>query len=398
MTRKAKRNADCNSAEEPMYHTKKHDEMEKTTEKTKVYNVIIMDRSGSMWSIQKPAIMGFNEVLGGVKAAQNKYAETQEQFITLVLFDSSSIDEVYWNADPSRAEHLTEETYVPGAATPLYDAMGRTLTKLERELKGDENHSVVVTVITDGYENDSHEYDMASIKALVEHLKDEGWSFAYMGTDHDVHGVSVSLSITNVVKFVKTEQETLKTFRKERRARDRWYAEEEAFNQCCPEASFEEKIRAKKERAARFYQEDPIPGYGKYEGRIATDLIRRLDRNEVFVFGSNDQGLHNGGAALKAVQRFGARMGVAEGPQGQSYAIPTVGANIGPDQIRAAFRRLVDYARQHPELTFLVTALGCGHGGYTPETMAPLLEDGIHVENIHYPFSFWQEFEKRGLI
>ena len=398
MTRKAKRNADCNSAEEPKYHTKKHDEMEKTTEKTKVYNVIIMDRSGSMWSIQKPAIMGFNEVLGGVKAAQNKYAETQEQFITLVLFDSSSIDEVYWNADPSRAEHLTEETYVPGAATPLYDAMGRTLTKLERELKGDENHSVVVTVITDGYENDSHEYDMASIKALVEHLKDEGWSFAYMGTDHDVHGVSVSLSITNVVKFEKTEQETLKTFRKERRARDRWYAEEEAFNQCCPEASFEEKIRAKKERAARFYQEDPIPGYGKYEGRIATDLIRRLDRNEVFVFGSNDQGLHNGGAALKAVQRFGARMGVAEGPQGQSYAIPTVGANIGPDQIRAAFRRLVDYARQHPELTFLVTALGCGHGGYTPETMAPLLEDGIHVENIHYPFSFWQEFEKRGLI
>ena len=381
-----------------MYHTKKHDEMEKTTEKTKVYNVIIMDRSGSMWSIQKPAIMGFNEVLGGVKAAQTKYAETQEQFITLVLFDSASIDEVYWNADPSGAEHLTEETYVPGAATPLYDAMGRTLTRLERELKGDENHSVVVTVITDGYENDSHEYDMASIKALVEHLKDEGWSFAYMGTDHDVHGVSVSLSITNVIKFEKTEAETIETFRKERRARERWAEEENAFNLACPQATYEEKLRSKKERAARFYQEDPIPGYGKYEGRIASDLIRRLGRYEVFVFGSNDQGLHNGGAALKAVQRFGARMGVAEGPQGQSYAIPTVGANIGPDEIRAAFRRLVDYARQHPELTFLVTALGCGHGGYTAETMAPLLSDGIHVENIHYPFDFWQVYEKRGLI
>lgn len=379
-------------------NTKNQDDMEKKTEKTKVYNVIIMDRSGSMWSIQKPAIMGFNEVLGGVKAAQTQYAETQEQFITLVLFDSTSIDEVYWNADPSKAEHLTEETYVPGAATPLYDAMGRTLTKLEKELKGDENHSVVVTVITDGYENDSHEYDMAAVKALVEHLKDEGWSFAYMGTDHDVHGVSVSLSITNVVKFEKTEQETLKTFQKERRARDRWYMQENDFMQCCPEASYEEKIRAKKERAARFYMEDPIPGHGKYEGRIASDLIRRLGRNEIFVFGSNDQGLHNGGAARKAVQRFGAQMGVAEGPQGQSYAIPTVGANIGPEEIRAAFRRLVDYARQHPELTFLVTALGCGHGGYTPETMAPLLADGIHVENIHYPFDFWQVYEKTGLI
>ena len=231
--------------------------MEKMIEKTKVYNVIIMDRSGSMWDIQKPAIMGFNEVLGGVKAARTKYAETQEQFITLVLFDSTSIDEVYWNADPSKAAILTEKTYVPGACTPLYDAMGRTLTKLEKELKGDQNHSVVVTVITDGYENDSHEYNLAAIKALVEHLKEEGWSFAYMGTDHDVHGVSVSLSITNVVQFEKTEQETLETFRKERRARDRWYAEENDFNQCCPGATYEEKIRAKKERAARFYKDDP---------------------------------------------------------------------------------------------------------------------------------------------
>ena len=69
--------------------------MEKTIAKTKVYNVIIMDRSGSMWDIRKPAIMGFNEVLGGVKAAARKYAETQEQLMTLVLFDSTSIDEVY---------------------------------------------------------------------------------------------------------------------------------------------------------------------------------------------------------------------------------------------------------------------------------------------------------------
>ncbi len=237
-------------------HIKKRKDMEKKTDKTKVYNVIIMDRSGSMWDIQKPAIQGFNEVLGGVKAAQTKYAETQEQFITLVLFDSASIDEVYWNADPSKAAILTAETYVPGACTPLYDAMGRTLTKLEKELKGDENHSVIVTVITDGYENSSHEYNLAAIKALVEHLKDEGWSFAYMGTDHDVHGVSVSLSITNVIKFEKTEEKTLETFRKERRARERWVEEENNFNLNCPNASYEERIRFEKQRAARFYQED----------------------------------------------------------------------------------------------------------------------------------------------
>ena len=371
--------------------------MEKTIAKTKVYNVIIMDRSGSMWDIQKPAIMGFNEVLGGVKAAAQKYAETQEQLMTLVLFDSTSIDEVYWNADPAQVPILTDETYVPGSSTPLYDAMGRTLTKLEKELKGDENHSVVVTVITDGYENDSHEYGLAAIKALVEHLKEEGWSFAYMGTDHDVHGVSVSLSITNVVKFEKTEEETLKTFQKERRAREKWAEEENLFNINCAEATFEDRIRFNKQRSANYYG-DPIPGYGKYEDRIATDLIRKLGKNEVFVFGSNEQGSHNGGAALKAVQRFGAQVGVPEGPQGQCYAIPTVGPHIGPEEIRAAFRRFVDYAKAHPDKTFLVISLGCGHGGYTAETMAPLLADGVPVRNIKFPFDFWQEFERLGLI
>ncbi len=229
--------------------------MEKNVAKTKVYNVIIMDRSGSMWDIQRPAIQGFNEVLGGVKAAKKKYSDTQEQLITLVLFDSSSIDNVYWNEDPDKAAILTQETYVPGASTPLYDAMGRTLTRLEKELKGNDRHSVVVTVITDGYENSSSEYSLSAVKALVEHLKDQGWSFAYMGTDHDVSSVSVSLSITNVVKFEKTEEETMKSFRKEMRARERWSAEENEMILSCPDASYELRQASRKERAKHFYDE-----------------------------------------------------------------------------------------------------------------------------------------------
>lgn len=231
--------------------------MEQEIKKTKVYNVIIMDRSGSMWEIQKPAIMGYNEVLGGVKAAATKFAETQEQFMTLVLFDSSSIDEVYWNANPVDAAILTEETYVPGACTPLYDAVGRTLTKLEKELKGDDNHSVVVTIITDGYENDSHEYNLTGVKSLIEHLKKEGWSFAYMGTDHDVEGVTVSLSITNVVKFEKTETETLKSFKKERHAREMWSHKMDAFNRATPCATMEERVCFNAELADEYYDEEP---------------------------------------------------------------------------------------------------------------------------------------------
>ena len=71
---------------------KTHNIMENTSSKTKVYNVIIMDRSGSMWDIQKSAIQGFNEVLGGNKADAKTYAETQEHFMTLVLFDSTAIE------------------------------------------------------------------------------------------------------------------------------------------------------------------------------------------------------------------------------------------------------------------------------------------------------------------
>lgn len=231
--------------------------MEQEIKKTKVYNVIIMDRSGSMWEIQKPAIMGYNEVLGGVKAAATKFAETQEQFMTLVLFDSSSIDEVYWNANPADAAILTDETYIPGACTPLYDAVGRTLTKLEKELKDDENHSVVVTIITDGYENDSHEYNLTGVKSLIEHLKKEGWSFAYMGTDHDVEGVTVSLSITNVVKFEKTEAETLKSFKKERHAREMWSHKMDAFNRATPCATMEERVCFNAELADEYYDEEP---------------------------------------------------------------------------------------------------------------------------------------------
>lgn len=231
--------------------------MEQEIKKTKVYNVIIMDRSGSMWEIQKPAIMGYNEVLGGVKAAATKFAETQEQYMTLVLFDSSSIDEIYWNANQADAAILTEETYVPGACTPLYDAVGRTLTKLEKELKGDDNHSVVVTIITDGYENDSHEYNLTGVKSLIEHLKKEGWSFAYMGTDHDVEGVTVSLSITNVVKFEKTEAETLKSFKKERHAREMWSHKMDAFNRATPCATMEERVCFNAELADEYYGEEP---------------------------------------------------------------------------------------------------------------------------------------------
>lgn len=95
--------------------------------------------------------------------------------------------------------------------------------------------------------------------------------------------------------------------------------------------------------------------------------IERLAPDEVFVFGSNAQGAHGGGAARFAHERFGAVWGQAEGLQGQSYAIDTMS---GLDVFRAQAERFVAFAAEHPGLRFLVTEVGCGIAGYAPAEVA----------------------------
>lgn len=89
-----------------------------------------------------------------------------------------------------------------------------------------------------------------------------------------------------------------------------------------------------------------------------------------------------GGAARVAMERFGAIWGVGEGLQGRSYAIPTM---EGFEAIGPAVERFIDFARQHPEMTFLVTPIGCGIAGYTPEEIAPLFKDAVEMENVWLP-------------
>lgn len=113
--------------------------------------------------------------------------------------------------------------------------------------------------------------------------------------------------------------------------------------------------------------------------------ITELDENEIFVFGSNGFGAHNGGAAATAVRKFGAKMGQAEGLQGQSYAINTMDSE---DEMYTQIDRFLDFAKSHPELTFLVTEIGCGIAGYSPEQIAPHFKD--HSKNVILPDSFTQ--------
>ena len=120
--------------------------------------------------------------------------------------------------------------------------------------------------------------------------------------------------------------------------------------------------------------------------RVASDRIATLGENEIFVFGSNIQGAHGGGAAWFAHKAFGAEWGVGEGLTGRTYALPTM---EGEASMKNAVDHFIACAKQHPELTFLVTAVGCGIAGYTPNEVAPLFKESTSLENVYLPQCFW---------
>lgn len=140
-----------------------------------------------------------------------------------------------------------------------------------------------------------------------------------------------------------------------------------------------------------FYQQmSPREVMGKVddivERRYTPEHIKELEKGHVFVFGSNLAGAHGGGAAAAAVRYFGAVWGQGVGMQGQSYAIPTM--HGGVDVIKPYVDEFIQYAKEHPELTFLVTRIGCGIAGFTDMEIAPLFADALYVINIYLPKSF----------
>ncbi|MBQ6194986.1 MAG: hypothetical protein IJK43_11295 [Prevotella sp.] len=117
--------------------------------------------------------------------------------------------------------------------------------------------------------------------------------------------------------------------------------------------------------------------------RTTPNHIDKLQPGEIFVFGSNLRGMHAGGAARAAYHKFGAVMGQGVGLQGQSYAIPTMQGGV--ETIKPYVDEFIDFARQHPELTFLVTRIGCGIAGFRDEEIAPLFAEAHELSNVVLP-------------
>lgn len=135
----------------------------------------------------------------------------------------------------------------------------------------------------------------------------------------------------------------------------------------------------------------------KVTNEVAQDQIDHLNFNEIFVFGSNELGIHGAGAAYKAMVDFEAEIGVGFGPTGKCFSIPTKDwqlQTLDIDHVAHYVRRFIDYASKRTDLTFLVTQIGCGLAGYEPKEIAPLFEGAVGMENVHLPQSFINELEK----
>lgn len=126
--------------------------------------------------------------------------------------------------------------------------------------------------------------------------------------------------------------------------------------------------------------------------RVTPKWIKSLAEDEIFVFGSNLEGMHGGGAARLAYEAFGAVWGQGAGLQGNSYAIPTM--HGGPDAIAPYVDKFIAFAREHRELKFLVTEIGCGIAGFTVEEIAPLFKETLDEKNIYLPERFIEELAK----
>jgi len=232
-----------------------------------VYNLILLDESGSMGSIEREAIAALNETIQGIRKAQETHLD-QRHFISLVSFSGSGMEGVKVIRDRVPAREVADiraEEYCPNSCTPLYDAMGFAITSLDRAISSPEGTSldraicgediasamtpgadpdgrtgaeakstagtttaaatgipeaasdlicldtpaapvVIVTIITDGMENSSRIYSSSAIRELVAAQRKKGWTFAYIGANQDSVEVARSMNIKNAMDFEATPE------------------------------------------------------------------------------------------------------------------------------------------------------------------------------------------------
>lgn len=164
--------------------------------------VFILDRSGSMAGLESDTIGGFNSMLDRQKKQEG------EARITTVLFDDR-YEKIHDRFNLEYVEHLTEKEYYVCGSTALFDAIGRSIRSMERLQshmpRQEKAEKVIFTIITDGLENSSREYNRESVNKLIRHAQQKyGWEFLFLGANMDAQKEAESIGIAKdrAVSFI----------------------------------------------------------------------------------------------------------------------------------------------------------------------------------------------------
>ena len=171
--------------------------------------IMIIDKSGSMYSLRNDTIGGFNSFLD-----EQRKKEIPVK-VSVIMFNNQ-MEKKYNRADIKEIQNMTEKDYVPGGTTALLDAVGNTLSAVQSdEAVNTEGNKVVVVIITDGMENASTEWRYDTVKKMVTELTDKKYEFVFLGADIDAVGVAgnIGISSSNSMKFEKSSRGVKQNFK-----------------------------------------------------------------------------------------------------------------------------------------------------------------------------------------
>jgi len=170
-----------------------------TGEKTHI--ICVLDRSGSMSSIMKDSIGGFNTFL------KQQRELPDDATITVALFDDK-YELLYDNVDIKEVKDITETEWFPRGTTALYDAIGKTINNdkalIKKMSKKDRPNKVLVCVVTDGNENASREFRIDDVKKLIKDCENDDWNFIYLAANQDAFDVGSSFGISGSNTYTYT--------------------------------------------------------------------------------------------------------------------------------------------------------------------------------------------------
>lgn len=222
---------------------------DENVEVTKIYNLVILDRSGSMTPLREVAVQGYNETLDVIRAAQQQYNLEQQNLVTLTLFNHLVTD-VYDCDTVQNLPNLLLQDYRPDGMTAMLDAIGISLTKLRNKLDSLQNATAVVTIISDGEENYSSIYKYKDIAAMVDTLKNQGVMFVFIGTNQNVQQTAESLHIDDYKIFEYSTEGMKRAWESGIKASADYYDRMSQYNKDTRNMSKEERNRYYRDRNA----------------------------------------------------------------------------------------------------------------------------------------------------